>query len=501
VDFLSISPLAQFASASAAADAMQSYITPILGMLTGLASLAVVFFLIYGGIRYMTSTGNPERLEEAKKILKNALIGLAVVIAAGTLTAILSHAYTAESGPVAQQLPEMTAIEPESGGITEVLLTAITGLLKNVIQTIGKPFIDALGYFTEATPLMADNSSVFNLWLVIIGITNVLFVLIVTLLGFHVMSASAFGFDEIEFKHLLPQLGLVFLLINSSIFIIDAIIGLSNGMIKALHAGFPDTTVWNSLLSIVDESGGFGLGALLIMIVFIILAVMLVVYYVLRIVILYIGAVLAPILLLLWLLPAFKDFAVTAMRVYLTTIFVLFVHVVILMLASSIFVGMDVASPDGVLNPIMAMIVGVATMLALLKTQAVMSQMSYVSLGPRTARKLGGQLANVIKHYGDKSSRKKNNSGNNSDSRGRQGGIDNFYPARNRTQPGPVVVTRQAPRAVKRGSTKPTTGTTRVAPQSTTQDTTKPSSSKRLAAPSKPPRTRVSPSIRKESKK
>jgi hypothetical protein len=34
----------------------------------------------------MGSRGNPEKLEHAKKVLKNALIGLVIVIAAGTIS-------------------------------------------------------------------------------------------------------------------------------------------------------------------------------------------------------------------------------------------------------------------------------------------------------------------------------------------------------------------------------------------------------------------------------
>jgi hypothetical protein len=404
---LSAFPLTLMADASAAADAMRSYITPVLATMIGLASVAVVFFLVYGGIQYMTSAGSPDKLESAKKILRNALIGLVIVIAAGTLTGILSHAYSSPNIAPAESMPAMTKVEPKDpgGGLVTVLIDAITGLLQYLIQAVASPFIDALTYFTHATPLMADNSSVFNLWLAILGIADVLFIAVVALLGFHVMSASALGLDEIELKHLLPQLAFIFLLMNMSIFAIDAVISLSNAMIDALRAGFPDTTVWESLTSVVDKSGGIGLAALLIMVVFVIVAVMLLIYYVLRIVTLYIGAVLSPLILLLWLLPAFKDFAVTAAKVYLTTIFVLFVHVVILLLAASIFIGMADASPNGTLNPIMAMIVGVATLLALLKTQSVMSQMSYVSLGPKTARKLGGQISNVVNHYGSKTFR------------------------------------------------------------------------------------------------
>jgi hypothetical protein len=156
--------------------------------------------------------------------------------------------------------------------------------------------------------------------------------------------------------------------------------------------------VWDILTAVVKGSGGLGLAALLIMVVFLALSIILLVYYVGRLVTLYIGAVLAPIILLLWLVPGFRDFAESAAKTYLITIFVLFVHVVILQLAASLFAGIAVTSPLHTPDTLMSLVVGLATIIALLKTQGVMTQFSYVSIGPRTARKLGANFLNGISY-------------------------------------------------------------------------------------------------------
>ncbi|HUC20625.1 MAG TPA: hypothetical protein VMR98_03985, partial [Candidatus Polarisedimenticolaceae bacterium] len=331
-------PFTLLADASAA-NVMRAYVTPTVATLCALASLACAFFLVSGGVQYMTSSGKPDKLEHAKKIIKNALIGLVLVIAAATLTAILSHAYTSSGAPIAEKLPTLQPIEQQhtNGGLVDVLINAIVGLLRNIVESIGEPFLKALSYFLNSTPLMGDNSSVFNIWLAVVGMTDVLFILVVALIGFHVMSFSTLGFDEIELKSLLPQMAVIFLLINTSIFAIDAVIGLSNAMITALKSGFPSTDIWAVLGEITKKSSGLGVAGLLVMIAFLVLTVMLLVYYVGRLITLYIGAILSPLIMLIWLLPAFKDFAITALKTYLTTIFVLFVHVVILLLAASIF--------------------------------------------------------------------------------------------------------------------------------------------------------------------
>lgn len=398
--------LSLLADTSGAIAVMRDYVRPMMQVLAGLASIACAFFLINGGYQYITSTGNPEALENAKRIIKRALIGLVIVLGAATLTTILSGAYGDPSGTTNATLPSLQAIEPDDvgSGLVEVLIKAITGFLNNIIQAVATPFLSALDYFTKETPLMAKNSGVFNLWLAMVGITDVLFILVVALLGFHVMSASTLGFDELDIKQLLPRLALAFLLINTSIFFIDAVIELSNVLITAINKVSGASSVWETLTAVVKESGGQGAAALLVMLAFLIFSVILLIYYVGRLVVLFLGAVLSPLVIVLWLLPSFRDFAVSAAKTYVTTIFVLFVHVVTLILAATLFTGMSAIDGNAAPNVLMSMVIGLATVLTLLKTQNVMMQFSYVSMGARNARKLGGQFINGISHLTGKGS-------------------------------------------------------------------------------------------------
>lgn len=394
-------PLTLLADAMAASNAMRSFVAPIVTTLCVIATLACAFFLVAGGTEYMASRGKPENLEHAKRTLKNALIGLVLIIGAATLTAILSHAYGGGAGTMADKLPTLTPIQQDtSTSFWDVVIKAIIHVLQNIVDSIGQPFVQALGYFTNATPLMGDNSNVFNMWLAIVGITDALFVLVIALLGFQVMSFSTLGFDELDIRQLLPQIALVFLLVNTSIFAIDGVIAFSNGMIHALQSGFPCTSVWDLLSQIIQKSTGLGLGGLLILVAFLVLTVMLLVYYVGRLITLYIGAVLSPLVMLLYLLPAFKDFAVTALKIYLTTIFVLFVQVVIMQLASSIFGGILQGDNSGQPNILMALIVGLATVWALLKTQGVMKELAHAATGPHAAREMARSFRTGVSYLG-----------------------------------------------------------------------------------------------------
>lgn len=204
--------------------------------LSVLGSLVAVFFLIKGGFSYITSTGKPDVLEHAKLTIRNALIGLVLILSAGLISQLLNAAFTTPSvGTTASQiqLQPIQPVEPPDG-LTRVLLDAIAGFLQNIVQSATKPLVDSVISFLTTTPSLVSNSVIFNFWLTILGITDSLFALLIAGLGLHFMSASTFGFDEIEFKHLLPKIGLAFLLANTSIFLADWLLILSNTLVKVL---------------------------------------------------------------------------------------------------------------------------------------------------------------------------------------------------------------------------------------------------------------------------
>ena len=70
--------LNKMADASAASQSIKNYLAPLLLTLGGLAVVVWTFFLVVGGIHYMTSAGKPDKLEHAKKVIRNALIGLVI---------------------------------------------------------------------------------------------------------------------------------------------------------------------------------------------------------------------------------------------------------------------------------------------------------------------------------------------------------------------------------------------------------------------------------------
>ena len=200
-----------------------------------------------------------------------------------------------------------------------MLLDAISGFLQNIVQSATKPIIDGITWFFTNTPSLATNSVVFNFWLVILGITDSLFAIVIALLGFRIMSASTFGFEEMSLKEMLPRIALAFVMANTSIFLIDWVIQLCQVMINAvIHAtgGLGQAWILNAFNPAAIVSGSTAVVTLIFMIIFVVLAVVLLLFYISRLMILSFGAVISPLVCLLWLVPRFTDFAENCINIY-----------------------------------------------------------------------------------------------------------------------------------------------------------------------------------------
>lgn len=76
----------------------EKFIATKLGDMIGfvLSFIGVLFLIltIYGGISWMTAGGNEQKVEKAKTIIINAIIGLLIVIFAYTITSFIGDQFT-----------------------------------------------------------------------------------------------------------------------------------------------------------------------------------------------------------------------------------------------------------------------------------------------------------------------------------------------------------------------------------------------------------------------
>jgi len=382
--------------AFAVSSGVVQYTNNTLGMITLIAAATAVFFLVKGGYQYITSTGKPDNLESAKKTIRNAIVGLVIVLGASLFVSVLSNSFNQVSPSTTSGVINISQIETvkPSDGLTQVLIDAVSGFMQNIVQSATKPIVDGIIGYLASTPELLSNSVILNFWTIILGITDSLFVLVVALLGLHFMSAGALGFEEIELKHLLPRIGLAFLGANISLFLANYVIITSNTLTKAVldaTGGLTNAWVVNAINPSSLASGTTPLITLVFLVIFLIVSVVLLLLYISRLIMICLGAVLSPFIFLLWAIPKTSDFAEISVKTYTVTVFIAFVHVVIIQLASAFL-----ALPENSGNSLISIGVAIGLFFTLLKTPSLMMQFVMYTSRNGAVKKLGGQIINVI---------------------------------------------------------------------------------------------------------
>ncbi|MEO6760807.1 MAG: MMCAP2_0565 family pilin-like conjugal transfer protein [Candidatus Saccharimonadales bacterium] len=79
-----------FAAETAGVASVESFIKSIITVVAGLAGLVATGFLVVGGFSYITSSGNPEHLDRAKRTITFSMIGLAITIGAFVISQIVT---------------------------------------------------------------------------------------------------------------------------------------------------------------------------------------------------------------------------------------------------------------------------------------------------------------------------------------------------------------------------------------------------------------------------
>lgn len=77
---------------------VETFIKSIIQMLVTLAGVTATGFFVWGGFRYITSSGSPEQLEGAKKTILYSAIGLAIALGAFVLSNIVTSLATSAFG-------------------------------------------------------------------------------------------------------------------------------------------------------------------------------------------------------------------------------------------------------------------------------------------------------------------------------------------------------------------------------------------------------------------
>ena len=94
--FLNVNPV--FAQTTGGITQIQTFIQSIIQVMITLAGLVSVGFFVWGGIGYITSSGDPEKLDKSKSTIFFSAVGLAIVLGAFVLSSIVTQLATSAFG-------------------------------------------------------------------------------------------------------------------------------------------------------------------------------------------------------------------------------------------------------------------------------------------------------------------------------------------------------------------------------------------------------------------
>jgi hypothetical protein len=69
-------------------------VAAVIEMMLRIAAIAAVLYVLYGGVQYIMSEGDPGKTAKARGTLINALVGLVIAIGAATIVSFLAGSFS-----------------------------------------------------------------------------------------------------------------------------------------------------------------------------------------------------------------------------------------------------------------------------------------------------------------------------------------------------------------------------------------------------------------------
>lgn len=85
-------------AASGNVQQVDTFIRSLIKVVAGLAGLVATGFFVVGGFQYITSSGNPEHMDRAKRTLVHSAVGLSIVFGAFVIADIVTNLATSAFG-------------------------------------------------------------------------------------------------------------------------------------------------------------------------------------------------------------------------------------------------------------------------------------------------------------------------------------------------------------------------------------------------------------------
>ncbi|HZU12193.1 MAG TPA: conjugal transfer protein TrbL family protein [Chloroflexota bacterium] len=246
---------------------------------------------------------------------------------------------------------------------SQVLVTFLRSIADGLHSLVKGVMASSLNFITRTPPAGSYNSpTVHTLWNVVRGIADAALVLVALLAGFNVMARQHLGSPYHEAMEVIPRLILGALLVNTSLSWGQLAIDVNNALCEAL--GQTSLPAWQHADTVTQA-----LVNVIATLIYLITSLLLVIQMLMRLALVDVLLITAPIGLLCWILPQTNSWARLWSTTFFSVVFVQFVQVVALKLGGSLMTDLTPMAADAAL---LSVFLGIAVLVLTLKIPSLM---------------------------------------------------------------------------------------------------------------------------------
>jgi len=246
---------------------------------------------------------------------------------------------------------------------SQVLITFLRSIADGLHSLVKGVMGSNLNFITRTPPAGSYNSpTVHTLWGVVRGIADAALVLVALFAGFSVMAREHLGSPYHEAMEVIPRLILGALLVNTSLSWGQLAIDLNNALCQAL--GQTSLPAWQHADTVTQA-----LVNVIATLIYLVTSLLLVIQMLMRLALVDVLLITAPLGLLCWVLPQTNSWARLWSTTFFSVVFVQFVQVVALKLGGSLMTDLTPTTADAGL---LSVFLGIAVLVLTLKIPSLM---------------------------------------------------------------------------------------------------------------------------------
>lgn len=254
---------------------------------------------------------NPVTMARVRTRLRR--VGLLLLVLCGVLPVLLALAAlpaVAQDDPAPEPVPPDQQDDPAPWDIGGQVRRAITDFFHNLVESALNPVLETMGETVLATPDLTGNEQIRTVWTANLVIANTVFVLFIVAAGFVIASRETLQ-TSYGLKGLVPRIVVAGLAANLSVLLVGQMIEFANAVTAGIAGQGVDPGMAAQALSEIWANAAVGTNFLasLLMIAIVVMAIIVMVTFIIRVAVLCVLLVVAPLALLFHALPQTEQLA------------------------------------------------------------------------------------------------------------------------------------------------------------------------------------------------